>query len=92
MISFVVPMFDKEDVIVFVANIEKYIGSYEIIYNLRNVEGRHILLRCSSERIGNKQDRTFSKKKVTSVISHSNLARSGLNYVFAVKSLLHFNH
>ena len=65
---FAVPsMFDKrkEDVIVFVANIEKYIGSYEIIYT-RSVEGRHILLDARLNALGNKQDRTFSKKKVTS--------------------------
>ena len=65
---FAVPsMFDKrkEDVIVFVANIEKYIGSYEIIYT-RNVEGRHILLDARLNALGNKQERTFSKKKVTS--------------------------
>ena len=65
---FAVPsMFDKrkEDVIAFVANIEKYIGSYEIIYT-RSVEGRHILLDARLNALGNKQDRTFSKKKVTS--------------------------
>ena len=65
---FAVPsMFDKrkEDVIVFVANIEKYIGSYEIIYT-RSVEGRHILLDARLNALGNKQDRTFSKKKVIS--------------------------
>ena len=65
---FAVPsMFDKrkEDVIVFVANIEKYIGSYEIIYT-RSVEGRHILLDARLNALGNKQERTFSKKKVTS--------------------------
>ena len=65
---FAVPsMFDKrkEDVIVFVANIEKYIGLYEIIYT-RNVEGRHILLDARLNALGNKQERTFSKKKVTS--------------------------
>ena len=65
---FAVPsMFDKrkEDVIAFVANIEKYIGSYEIIYT-RNVEGRHILLDARLNALGNKQERTFSKKKVTS--------------------------
>ena len=65
---FAVPsMFDKrkEDVVVFVANIEKYIGTYEIIYT-RNVEGRHILLDARLNALGNKQERTFSKKKVTS--------------------------
>ena len=65
---FAVPsMFDKrkEDVIAFVANIEKYIGSYEIIY-ARSVEGRHILLDARLNALGNKQERTFSKKKVTS--------------------------
>ena len=65
---FAVPsMFDKrkEDVIVFVANIEKYIGNYEIIYT-RSVEGRHILLDARLNALGNKQERTFSKKKVTS--------------------------
>ena len=65
---FAVPsMFDKrkEDVIVFVANIKKYIGSYEIIYT-RSVEGRHILLDARLNALGNKQERTFSKKKVTS--------------------------
>ena len=65
---FAVPsMFDKrkEDVIAFVANIEKYIGNYEIIYT-RNVEGRHILLDARLNALGNKQERTFSKKKVTS--------------------------
>ena len=65
---FAVPsMFDKrkEDVIAFVANIEKYIGKYEIIYT-RNVEGRHILLGARLNALGNKQERTFSKKKVTS--------------------------
>ena len=65
---FAVPsMFDKrkEDVIAFVANIEKYIGKYEIIYT-RNVEGRHILLDARLNALGNKQERTFSKKKVTS--------------------------
>lgn len=65
---FAVPsMFDKrkEDVIAFVANIEKYIGSYEIIYT-RSVEGRHILLDARLNALGNKQERTFSKKKVTS--------------------------
>lgn len=70
---FAVPsMFDKrkEDVIVFVANIEKYIGSYEIIYT-RNVEGRHILLDARLNALGNKQERTFSKKKVTSKLNNS---------------------
>ena len=65
---FAVPsMFDKrkEDVVAFVANIEKYIGKYEIIYT-RNVEGRHILLDARLNALGNKQERTFSKKKVTS--------------------------
>lgn len=65
---FAVPsMFDKrkEDVGAFVANIEKYIGKYEIIYT-RNVEGRHILLDARLNALGNKQERTFSKKKVTS--------------------------
>ena len=65
---FAVPsMFDKrkEDVIAFVANVEKYIGKYEIIYT-RNVEGRHILLDARLNALGNKQERTFSKKKVTS--------------------------
>ena len=65
---FAVPsMFDKrkEDVVAFVANIEKYIGNYEIIYT-RNVEGRHILLDARLNALGNKQERTFSKKKVTS--------------------------
>jgi len=65
---FAVPsMFDKrkEDVVAFVSNIEKYIGKYEIIYT-RNVEGRHILLDARLNALGNKQDRTFSKKKVTS--------------------------
>ena len=65
---FAVPsMFDKrkEDVIAFVANIEKYIGKYEIIYT-RNIEGRHILLDARLNALGNKQERTFSKKKVTS--------------------------
>ena len=55
----------KEDVVAFVANIEKYIGKYEIIYT-RNVEGRHILLDARLNALGNKQERTFSKKKVTS--------------------------
>ena len=65
---FAVPsMFDKrkEDVVAFVANIEKNIGKYEIIYT-RNVEGRHILLDARLNALGNKQERTFSKKKVTS--------------------------
>lgn len=65
---FAVPsMFDKrkEDAVAFVANIEKYIGKYEIIYT-RNVEGRHILLDARLNALGNKQERTFSKKKVTS--------------------------
>ena len=65
---FAVPsMFDKrkEDVVAFIANIEKYIGKYEIIYT-RNVEGRHILLDARLNALGNKQERTFSKKKVTS--------------------------
>ena len=65
---FAVPsMFDKrkEDVVAFVSNIEKYIGKYEIIYT-RNVEGRHILLDARLNALGNKQERTFSKKKVTS--------------------------
>ena len=65
---FAVPsMFDKrkEDAVAFVANIEKYIGTYEIIYT-RNVEGRHILLDARLNALGNKQERTFSKKKVTS--------------------------
>ena len=65
---FAVPsMFDKrkEDAVAFVANIEKNIGKYEIIYT-RNVEGRHILLDARLNALGNKQERTFSKKKVTS--------------------------
>ena len=32
----------------------------------RNVEGRHILLDARLNALGNKQERTFSKKKVTS--------------------------
>lgn len=65
---FAVPsMFDKrkEDAIGLLYHLEKYIGEYELIYT-RNAEGRHILLDARLNALGNKQERTFSKKKVTS--------------------------
>ena len=65
---FAVPsMFDKrkEDAIGLLYHLEKFIGEYELIYT-RNAEGRHILLDARLNALGNKQERTFSKKKVTS--------------------------
>lgn len=65
---FAVPsMFEKrkDDATVFLDRIQKSVGKYDLIYT-RSVQGRPILLEARIKALGNKQERTITRKKVMS--------------------------
>jgi len=67
---FAVPsMFEKRktEATAFLEHVQKTLGKYELIYT-RNPQGRHILLEARIKSLGNKQERTISRKKVMSTL------------------------
>ena len=67
---FTVPsMFEKRktDATNFLEHVQKSLGKYELIYT-RNPQGRHILLEARIKALGNKQERTITRKKVMSTL------------------------
>lgn len=67
---FAVPsMFEKRktDATNFLEHVQKSLGKYELIYT-RNPQGRHILLEARIKALGNKQERTITRKKVMSTL------------------------
>lgn len=67
---FAVPsMFEKRktDATSFLEHVQKTLGKYELIYT-RNPQGRHILLEARIKALGNKQERTITRKKVMSTL------------------------
>ena len=67
---FAVPsMFEKRkaDATAFLEHVQKSLGKYELIYT-RNSQGRHILLEARIKALGNKQERTITRKKVMSTL------------------------
>ena len=65
---FAVPsMFErrKDDATAFLERIQKSLGKYDLIYT-RSAQGRPILLEARIKALGNKQDRTITRKKVMS--------------------------
>ena len=67
---FAVPsMFEKRktDATNFLEHVQKTLGKYELIYT-RNPQGRHILLEARIKALGNKQERTITRKKVMSTL------------------------
>lgn len=67
---FAVPsMFEKRkaDATAFLEHVQKSLGKYELIYT-RNPQGRHILLEARIKALGNKQERTMTRKKVMSTL------------------------
>lgn len=67
---FAVPsMFEKRksDATDFLEHVQKTLGKYELIYT-RNPQGRHILLEARIKALGNKQERTITRKKVMSTL------------------------
>ena len=48
-------------------HVQKTLGKYELIYT-RNPQGRHILLEARIKALGNKQERTITRKKVMSTL------------------------
>jgi len=51
----------------FLEHVQKALGKYELIYT-RNPQGRHILLEARIKALGNKQERTITRKKVMSTL------------------------
>lgn len=67
---FAVPsMFEKRkaDAESFLQHIQKSVGKYDLIYT-RSVQGRPILLEARIKALGNKQERTVTRKKVMSTL------------------------
>ena len=67
---FAVPsMFEKRkaDATAFLEHVQKSLGKYELI-DTRNPQGRHILLEARIKALGNKQERTMTRKKVMSTL------------------------
>lgn len=67
---FAVPsMFEKRksDATSFLEHVQKSLGKYNLIYT-RNPQGRHILLEARIKALGNKQERTITRKKVMSTL------------------------
>lgn len=67
---FAVPsMFEKRktEATAFLEHVQKTLGKYELIYT-RNPQGRHILLEARIKALGNKQERTITRKKVMSTL------------------------
>lgn len=67
---FAVPsMFEKRktEATAFLEHVQKSLGKYELIYT-RNPQGRHILLEARIKALGNKQERTITRKKVMSTL------------------------
>ena len=67
---FAVPsMFEKRktEATAFLEQVQKTLGKYELIYT-RNPQGRHILLEARIKALGNKQERTITRKKVMSTL------------------------
>ena len=67
---FAVPsMFEKRktEATAFLEHVQKTLGKYELIYT-RNTQGRHILLEARIKALGNKQERTITRKKVMSTL------------------------
>lgn len=67
---FAVPsMFEKRktEATDFLEHVQKTLGKYELIYT-RNPQGRHILLEARIKALGNKQERTITRKKVMSTL------------------------
>lgn len=67
---FAVPsMFEKRktEATAFLEHVQKTLGKYELIYT-RNSQGRHILLEARIKALGNKQERTITRKKVMSTL------------------------
>lgn len=65
---FAVPsMFErrKDDATAFLERIQKSVGKYDLIYT-RSAQGRPILLEARIKALGNKQERTITRKKVMS--------------------------
>lgn len=65
---FAVPsMFErrKDDATAFLERIQKSVGKYDLIY-IRSAQGRPILLEARIKALGNKQERTITRKKVMS--------------------------
>ena len=65
---FAVPsMFErrKDDATTFLERIQKRLGKYDLIYT-RSAQGRPILLEARIKALGNKQERTITRKKVMS--------------------------
>ena len=67
---FAVPsMFEKRktEATDFHEHVQKSLGKYDLIYT-RNPQGRHILLEARIKALGNKQERTITRKKVMSTL------------------------
>lgn len=67
---FAVPsMFEKRktEATDFLEHVQKTLGKYELMYT-RNPQGRHILLEARIKALGNKQERTITRKKVMSTL------------------------
>ena len=67
---FAIPsMFEKRktEATAFLEHVQKTLGKYELIYT-RNPQGRHILLEARIKALGNKQERTITRKKVMSTL------------------------
>ena len=65
---FAVPsMFEKrkDDATALLDRVQKSIGKYDLIYT-RSAQGRSILLEARIKALGNKQERTITRKKVMS--------------------------
>ena len=65
---FAVPsMFEKrkDDATAFLGRVQKSVGKYDLIYT-RSAQGRSILLEARIKALGNKQERTITRKKVMS--------------------------
>ena len=55
----------KDDATAFLERIQKSVGKYDLIY-IRSEQGRPILLEARIKALGNKQERTITRKKVMS--------------------------
>lgn len=52
----------KDDATAFLERIQKSVGKYDLIYT-RSAQGRPILLEARIKALGNKQERTITRKK-----------------------------
>ena len=58
----------KDDATAFLERIQKSVGKYDLIY-IRSAQGRPILLEARIKALGNKQERTITRKKVMTISS-----------------------